>query len=608
LLTELDQQLKVAEARLSGGVSVVLRPRKPVIVHARMDDTEAVDQVDLAIERTLEAERSVHLSIADVLDIEVTVGDVNQRKAVERLRARSKKEIAPALKKAGVRTLNEVVNALAAIAREATAAEGLRKQAMDLRGDAARLFDRAAQETVHASAFARTSDELDARKAAIGDSAPAILEERLAALGRNWEAPAEAWHARKAKEHRTAEGEFAAAEQSAKLAEYKVSEADRRTTEAAAKRDAAVAIAQSSDPASLLISIERELASFGHRQADVAAKLSALANAAGNEVDKAQRALQAAEQRMVSTKQAHAGAIETLDASRARLNTRTGEINLRRALRETKDRAGAAALFEQCARELAGLPFESGGTEADLAAADRELADARRELDSAKEDLHKSEGALSKVGGMAAREDVERIEEALTAERAREREIETDADAWKLLRDTLREVENEEGAHLGRALAAPVSKKFEELTSGRYADLRFDAMLKAEAVGLRDSPSAASEVLSALSVGTRNQLATLIRLTIAAQLKSAIVLDDHLVHTDPVRLAWFQEVLMKTAVNTQVVVLTCRPEDYLTRNHLAVESPERDVAGGTVRAIDVARAVKRWAVIPSRPPKTMPGE
>jgi len=41
------------------------------------------------------------------------------------------------------------------------------------------------------------------------------------------------------------------------------------------------------------------------------------------------------------------------------------------------------------------------------------------------------------------------------------------------------------------------------------------------------------------------QLATLIRLTVAEQLKSAIILDDHLVHTDPKRLAWFRDVLTR---------------------------------------------------------------
>lgn len=69
--------------------------------------------------------------------------------------------------------------------------------------------------------------------------------------------------------------------------------------------------------------------------------------------------------------------------------------------------------------------------------------------------------------------------------------------------------------------------------------------------------------MAALSVGTRDPLAALIRLTIAGHLRSAVVLDDHLVHSDLARLQWFREALQKTAVNAQVIVLTCRAEDYV---------------------------------------------
>jgi uncharacterized protein YhaN len=191
------------------------------------------------------------------------------------------------------------------------------------------------------------------------------------------------------------------------------------------------------------------------------------------------------------------------------------------------------------------------------------------------------------------REEVLRVEEALAGARAKERELEVDADAWKLLLETLRDVENEEGAHLGRALAGPVTAKFGELTAGRYGDVRLDAALKAEALQVTGTEQS-SDSLGALSAGTRNQLATLVRLTIANQLRAAIILDDHLVHTDPDRLAWFRDVLIKTAVNTQVIVLTCRSADYLLKDELPIEIAFRDLAGGTLRAIDGTRLVTRW--------------
>lgn len=102
------------------------------------------------------------------------------------------------------------------------------------------------------------------------------------------------------------------------------------------------------------------------------------------------------------------------------------------------------------------------------------------------------------------------------------------------------------------------------------------------------------DVVGALSVGTRDQLATLVRLTIAQQLKTAIVLDDHLVHTDAVRLKWFVEAFLKTALESQVVVLTCKAGDYLEAGDLEGGEAVRDVAGGRVRVVDVGRVVERW--------------
>jgi uncharacterized protein YhaN len=102
------------------------------------------------------------------------------------------------------------------------------------------------------------------------------------------------------------------------------------------------------------------------------------------------------------------------------------------------------------------------------------------------------------------------------------------------------------------------------------------------------------DVLSALSVGTRDQLAALIRLTIADQLRSAVVLDDHLVHSDLARLQWFREVLQKTAINAQVIVLTCRAEDYVRPDEMPVDSATRDVAAGTIRTIDAVQVVSRY--------------
>ena len=148
-------------------------------------------------------------------------------------------------------------------------------------------------------------------------------------------------------------------------------------------------------------------------------------------------------------------------------------------------------------------------------------------------------------------------------------------------------------------MAGPVGTRFAELTGGRYLELRLDAALKAEGLGVAGADAVGRTVLDALSVGTRSQLAALIRLTIADQLQSAIVLDDHLVHTDVSRLAWFHDFLRKVAVNTQVVVITCRPQDYLAGLDASAETPVVDLAGGTLRAVDLRRVLQRHAAAPA---------
>jgi hypothetical protein len=107
--------------------------------------------------------------------------------------------------------------------------------------------------------------------------------------------------------------------------------------------------------------------------------------------------------------------------------------------------------------------------------------------------------------------------------------------------------------------------------------------------------TADADVIRALSVGTRDQLATLVRLTIAEQLEAAIVLDDQLVHTDAGRMRWFVEAFLKTALESQVIVLTCQPEGYVEAGDLLPRAEGSwDVAAGRVRVVDAARVIERF--------------
>jgi hypothetical protein len=593
-LDQLQRELEIAEAALGGGLSVRVRPRTGVHVHAVVDQNEVIDEPSLAVERAIEAERSVRLSLGELVDIEISAGAADKRKAAFELRARWNSEAVPVLARARLASVAELLGALTVVTKMAAEAADLTRRAAQLRTDAKACRERAAEHEATAAKGAANASDLAQRKRAIGPTDPQLLQKELEKLGTAWESKTDAQHTKALAALKTLQAELAAQEQQAKVAEYRVADTEQHAVKLASTAAAALAALGAAEAGPLLRSIDEELAALSAREAELVTAGEALLAEASGKVEGATRAVEAAQAQLGTVREAHQGAVATAEAAKAELNARIGERNALKTQLEAMDRAGAAALCEQREAELRALPASPVTSEEDVANAERACVETQRELEAANEELHKSEGALSKVGGAAVREEVERVREAIEAATTREKELEIDADAWKLLRDTLRAVENEEGSHLGRALAGPVATKFGELTAGRYKNLRLDAKLKTEALDAATGVVSGATVLSALSVGTRDQLATLIRVTIASQLKTTIVLDDHLVHTDPKRLLWFRDVLLKTALSTQVIVLTCRPEDYLSRNELPEGVSTRDLAGGTIRAIDMTRVVSRW--------------
>ena len=180
------------------------------------------------------------------------------------------------------------------------------------------------------------------------------------------------------------------------------------------------------------------------------------------------------------------------------------------------------------------------------------------ECEAERAELQKAEGALQQVGGHYVQEQLEQADEAVKSIDRREREVEVKYGAWLLLRETLQEAEAEDAMHLGKALVEPVSKRMTELTGGPYGDVSIGPTLSTEGVDVAGS----QRELSRLSVGTQDQLATVLRLTIAEAIGSTVVLDDQLVQSDVSRMQWLQEFMIECAKKFQILVLTCRPEEY----------------------------------------------
>ena len=208
--------------------------------------------------------------------------------------------------------------------------------------------------------------------------------------------------------------------------------------------------------------------------------------------------------------------------------------------------------IERQEEDLAGVVLADIG-ELDLAAGEAEAKVSR-----ITEELQKRRGALEQVGGAYAEEQALQAQERVDAVREREADLEVEYEAWRLLAETLREVEKQETAHLGKALVGPVSSRISELTGGRYGDVAIGPELDAGGIHFGGSERTFSE----LSVGTREQIALLLRVSIAEALGAFVVLDDQLTQTDESRMTWLRELLEEAAARIQIIVLTCHPEDY----------------------------------------------
>lgn len=592
-LQELERELERAEAALGGGLSVAVRPTRKLGVRVQLDD-EAPNNTQLVAERTFDAQRQVRLVIAEVGEIDITAGSAAQRKVVDEVRSRWREDAQPALTKAKVKTLRDIADLRAALAKEQAALSELKRSAERLRLDAKSLRDQA---TIHQGTAAPpfTPEQLEAREAAIGAQDVQQIEEHWRALGMPPEGRAEQLHEELARSHRKASEGLAACDESVRMAEFQLAERRKSAGELNAAWKANSASLGSGDVEELLASTRQEITRIEQAKSKDQAQIAALATTASSNVESAKQAVTVAQGVLGKAKAARDGTLAAREEGRAECSRRKGALDEMSARIEQLDRGTAERAVKARESELAALPTETPTTTIDVEQAEARVRVVAADHERAKSDLNVKEGSLAHVGGAALREEVQRLEEARTAAQARERELEVDADAWKLLRDTLRDTENEEGTHLGRALAGPVTERFEQLTQGRYSGLRLDATLRAEGLSATASNSGGGEVLEALSVGTRAQLAALLRLSIADQMRCTVVLDDHLVHTDAIRLDWFQDALRRIAVNTQVIVITCRSQDYLSVVGLPVDGPATvDLAANTVRAVDMARTVDRF--------------
>lgn len=295
--------------------------------------------------------------------------------------------------------------------------------------------------------------------------------------------------------------------------------------------------------------------------AETETALQAIRQESTDEVAQARTALASLEDQCEAARTELTNTERALQGARDRLKGLEGESKplLEAAANEDQDQAETALdAARQAVDALAPLPDEARDIGID------DLADAAttagRRADALRSELDKAEGALEQVGGQYLEEQAAQVEEEVATLDSRERELEIDYGGWRMLHEVLKEAEEEETAHLGRALVKPVSQRMAALTGNRYGEVVIDAQLNPGGIELGGD----ERDFEALSAGTREQIALLLRLSIAEALNSFVILDDQLTQSDRGRLTWMRDLLGTASADIQIIVLTCHPDDYAT--------------------------------------------
>ncbi len=580
-LRRLESDIRVAAAGVNVGLSVTVRPKRAMRVEIQRDGEPRTSH-DLSVSPLdAAARRQLQVDIYNIAEIAVSGGAADARERMEALERRWATEAAPLLQQAGVSAIEELARmSLEASKRAAEIGSVVR--------DAAQLEQRMADQPEWSKLLAERQPGLRSAEKALMGAEPSELGKMARKLRIRDAADAEKGidrlHARFAKlgedarQHETqlAAEEARAAEKRKSLEEAR---ADRDSKQAAIEGD-----------------WREVLEGAGKRQAEIQKDLEATGEKlahmtqAGNEDLKAARAAaERAAQALERFTSAYHAAQEELNKAKLAHATNEGTLKARREAAGKLDESGVRETMTRIEAELRAAPLPSEQATAEtLAEAEQALQLANAKVDKADGEIREKQGALQQVGGAVAKQRAEDAAIELDLARERLNQTELEYEAWELLRKTMREAEQEEGTNLGRALTAPITQRFEALTAGRYGKFMLGAELETEGI----SSGGETRDVGRLSVGTRDQLSTIFRLTLAEQLKTAVILDDQLVQSDAKRMSWLRGLLQEIAANVQVIVLTCRPSDYVDALP-ARKGSKRVEAQTPVHAIDLLRFIER---------------
>ncbi len=582
-VSTLHQERELLRGRTSAGLEVAIERLTQLQVTTTADDADPVAHDDAAGSLEVEAERAVSIALPGVATIRVATGSKEDREQLRQLDARWSTDGAPILERAGVSTVSELEAAV-------EEAERLKRALDDAVRDKTGKLEEIARHEAAAAGIDETERELERKQAETAgterDELAAQLRERhpgidLASLDENALRTTlrglEVAHQQLREQLVALRGK---AEQARK---------EQTALEARVQNDEAEA---GKPPAKVLEEVEARVKDVDAQLEQLRTRVRELDGAAEKAAVEARERVAQAAQQLADAEEKTRSASGSRDTALSTLSELRGALTNEEARLVQVDRDALATAVQSAEAALKAAPApERAVTDDDVAAAQMEVDAIARDVASLERERENQRGALRQTGGLVVRERL------LDAERAVERaqddlkSAELDAEAAKLLLETLKEAQQSSSAHVGAQLAKPVEERFRTLTNGRYDKLTINPQLSTGGISVAGIVRGAAD----LSVGTREQLATILRLVIAEHLGAPIVLDDHLVQTDRTRLGWFSDVLRTTAIKTQVIIMTCRHDDYLAEADWP--SPGQaivDRVGGALRAIDLEQLVKRW--------------
>lgn len=542
-----DQARLLAERSLDAHLELDLRPERALDVAVRADGGEPVSHQVKAMRARFEAARELELSIDGVGVVTVRGGGEVARAKLAAAEKSWDGVVRPVLAAAEV-------DDVAALDRLCEAARGREEEERRLRAQAVQSIEQAKDREVDASGRAGLVAQRQALIRKLASFDQAALEALLVQQGG-------------ALEEAVAAAERAVADRAEQV---------RRLTDESSKLDATseavkrrvLELSEQLDEAELPtgLFLQEELDKAQEAEAGLRRKLVELTEARAAIVDQRGETRKGASAAADDARAAAKRAEQAREVARARVDSARTAVASTKATLVAREEAVAGIDFAAletaaaAARERLGEPADAVAvSDEDVLGAQERLARAAERARDVERRAAEGRGSLMQVGGSVARDQRKDAADHLERLEEEERVLDLDYRAWQLLTEELAQAQQTQGTHLGRALAGPTAARFGALTAGRYGALELGPDLEAKGIRVAD----ALQDIDRLSVGTRDQLATILRLVIAEQLGTFVLLDDHLVHSDAVRASWFRRALAAASATTQVIVLTCRPDLYV---------------------------------------------